>query len=187
MSRSLRPPTCLVALAVGLSLSACSVASETGAPGPLGPAYDGVSFYTYMREAPAELIPEHRAIYEAIQAAVPFDPAKTVSHEQAMRAMDDGALIAKLRVRWQTYAIDGKQLVLSAGVEATEYGDGWSCASMAPTSRESGEAGFFIVDFGIRCDWASGRASSMVGLSFVISDAAASGELVLLAGEVALE
>jgi hypothetical protein len=111
-----------------LSLIACGPSAPTGAPGPLGAAYDATQEISNLNETAAELPGDYRRNYDAIRAALPLDPAQIKKHSRNITLqVKDGQ--ARLRLEWESYAINERVLILKARLAATAYDPGVSCTA----------------------------------------------------------
>jgi hypothetical protein len=139
-----------------LPLAGCG--DPTGKPGPFGATWDGNAFYSQrLLRVAHELDKQSPAVKEAyarMAPVFPVDREQAVKHSETLR-LRALPLWVMVRVKWETFPIEGEHRIVHAEVEALEYHTGTSCEQVVYTPYGDPDRMLDVLQMEIRCKYAS--------------------------------
>ncbi|GEM_PF-3349201 len=173
----------VVLFVVVVGLVACGKKSPTGKPGPLGKAWDAAAAFKHFR--PKGVVPPDgwAADLAAIKAALPFAADKRKVNTRTINLDDDGKLAAQIVLKWQTFPIGARHLVVAAQARTVKLGDTYSCTSKGAevTGPGIGVDLFPRVQISVTCSAGTSNSSTTRSATAYFGDTRG-GDVVLLQG-----
>lgn len=114
--------------AIAVSSAGCGE-SDTGVPGPIGPAFDGASLYRTLRPGGSLPTGAYASDFAKVRSTVPFSAAKRVAGAKEVVITGDDGVAARIELRWETVAVGRKHAFASIAAHGLEYAKGCKCTS----------------------------------------------------------